>query len=94
MLRYFNFEPSLMMIYIQETSSGSLKGSVRKQTVKSKICLNFFSDYAINNISNANPLTDFSENIIFSLHKKCFPLRISSVNVTKSAGNCGFGQIY
>ena len=29
------------------------------------------------------------------LHKKSsFPLRISSVNVTKSAGNCGFGHIY
>ena len=23
-----------------------------------------------------------------------FPQRISSVNVTKSAGNCGFGHIY
>ena len=32
---------------------------------------------------------------ITALHKKwSFPLRISSVNVTKSAGNCGFGQIY
>ena len=30
-----------------------------------------------------------------TLHKKWnFPLRISSVNVTKSAGNCGFGHIY
>ena len=30
-----------------------------------------------------------------SLHKKwSFPLRISSVNVTKSAVSCGFGQIY
>ena len=29
-----------------------------------------------------------------TLHKKwSFPLRISSVNVTKSAGNCGFGHI-
>ena len=29
-----------------------------------------------------------------SLHKKwSFPLRISSVNVTKFAGNCGFGHI-
>ena len=28
-------------------------------------------------------------------HKKLsFPLRISLVNVTKSAGNCGFGHIY
>ena len=30
-----------------------------------------------------------------ALHKKwSFPLRISSVNVTKSEGNCGFGHIY
>ena len=30
-----------------------------------------------------------------SLHKRwSFTLRISSVNVTKSAGNCGFGHIY
>ena len=28
-----------------------------------------------------------------SLHKKKFPLRIYSINVTKSAGNCGFGHI-
>ena len=32
---------------------------------------------------------------IQSLHKKwSFPLRISSVNVTKSAVSCGFGHIY
>ena len=30
----------------------------------------------------------------FTMHKKCFPLRISSVNVTKSAGNWGFGHIH
>ena len=30
-----------------------------------------------------------------TLHKKLsFPLRISSVNVTKSAVSCGFGHIY
>ena len=30
-----------------------------------------------------------------TLHKKCsFPLRISSVNVTKSAGSYGFGDIH
>ena len=30
-----------------------------------------------------------------TLHKKLnFPLRISSVNVTKSTGKCGFGHIY
>ena len=33
--------------------------------------------------------------IMLSLHKKwSFPLRISSVNVTKSAENSGFGNIY
>ena len=32
---------------------------------------------------------------LIELHKKwSFPLRISSVNGTKSAGNCGFGNIY
>ena len=31
----------------------------------------------------------------FSLHEKqSFPLKISSLNVTKSAENCGFGHIY
>ena len=36
-----------------------------------------------------------SENLKHWLHKKwSFPLRISSLNVTKSAGNCGFGRIY
>ena len=30
-----------------------------------------------------------------TLHKKrSFPLRISSVNVTKSGGSCGFGHIF
>ena len=33
--------------------------------------------------------------IMITLHKKrSLPLRISSVNVIKSAGNCGFGHIY
>ena len=36
---------------------------------------------------------------VVSNHEHCtkkwsFPLRFSSVNVTKSTGNCGFGQIY
>ena len=35
-----------------------------------------------------------SEIIRISLHKKCFPLRISSVSVTKSAVSFGFGKIY
>ena len=32
---------------------------------------------------------------LFAIHKKwSFPLRISSVDVIKYAGNCGFGHIY
>ena len=32
--------------------------------------------------------------LMFTAKKRSFPLRISSVNVTESAGNCGFGYIY
>ena len=32
--------------------------------------------------------------VFFLVQTLHFPLRISSVNVTKSAGNCGFGHIY
>ena len=40
-------------------------------------------------------LSSYAANLAITLHKKwSFPLRISSVNVTKSAGNCGFGPIY
>ena len=36
-----------------------------------------------------------SQRVIITLHKKwSFPLRISSVNVTKSAVSCGSGHIY
>ena len=31
---------------------------------------------------------------LYTAKKWSFPLRISSVNVTKSEGNCGFGHIY
>ena len=35
----------------------------------------------------------FSEKV--TMHKKgSFPLRISSVNLTRSVDNCGFGHIY
>ena len=38
---------------------------------------------------------DFLEKFLCALHKKwSFSLRISSVNVTKSTGNCGFGSIH
>ena len=39
--------------------------------------------------------TNFQTKIRFTLSKKWrFPLRICSVNVIKSAGNCGFDHIY
>ena len=38
---------------------------------------------------------DYPGDIMSSLHKKwSFPLKISSVNATKSAGNCGFGLTF
>ena len=37
----------------------------------------------------------YNFSLLKALHKKySFPLRISPVNVTKSAGICGFGHIY
>ena len=40
-------------------------------------------------------ISKFFQTQMWSLHKKwSFPLRISSVNVTKSAASCGFGHIY
>ena len=53
----------------------------------------FIEILSIPNLSGwywANP-----QNLMHPLHKKwSFPLRISSVNVTKSAGKCAFGNIY
>ena len=47
------------------------------------------------NISIANCRILFSCFVQESLHKKwSFTLRISSLNMTKSAGNCGSGHIY
>ena len=41
------------------------------------------------------PISNFLKLLIVSLHKKwSFPLRISSVNVTKPVVSCGFGHIY
>ena len=38
--------------------------------------------------------TDQKVFITNTAQKKSFPLKISSVHVNKSAGNCGFGHIY
>ena len=46
---------------------------------------------------NSHMIDDFCSIVgyLVTLHKKwSFPLHISSLNKTKSAGNCGFGQIY
>ena len=46
-------------------------------------------------VSFFTPLLKFHGTFSISLHKKWnFPLRIPSVNVTKPAVSCGFGQIY
>ena len=42
-----------------------------------------------------NDMKSYMQPAISTLYKKrSFPLRISPVNVTKAAGNCGFGHIY
>ena len=44
---------------------------------------------------NKASLWIFKAHRVLTLHKKwSFPMRISPVNVTKSAENCGFGHIY
>ena len=49
-------------------------------------------------LSKMAVLKDFLVNgqfLIYSLHEKqSFSLRISSINVAKSEGNCGLGHIY
>ena len=65
---------------------------------------NFYSLNIFTKRSHHRCSTEFSSRLCWRLLKsrksltvtaqKSFPLRISSVNVTKSAGNCGFGHIY
>ena len=49
-----------------------------------------------NNIVEELPFPDITRRgNQYTLHKKrSFPFKISSVNVTKSTGNCRFGHIY
>ena len=60
----------------------------------SSIIANAFNNYFFNN-SNTLDFKLSMRKSKSSLHKKwSFPLRISSVNVTKSTENSGFGHIY
>ena len=55
-----------------------------------------YSTNLLSNITSPTRLIIRSQTFIhnISLHKnEGFPLKISSVNVTRSAGNCGFGHI-
>ena len=70
------------------------KGLDKSETTKFDKALNSGKVY-----KESGPFSSFSiANLIqVTLHKNCtknFPLRISLVNVTKSAGNCRFGHIY
>ena len=44
--------------------------------------------------SQQSSLLNLKRKYSVTLNKKCFPLNISSVNVTKSAENYGFGHNY
>ena len=57
----------------------------------SRISVYKLSDYCLNEYM----LTEKKSLFLIRLHKKCsLLLRISSVNVTKTAVSCGFGHIY
>ena len=71
--------------------------------IQEKVFFSFFLSFLeitmslMNVFSNATVifLNRSYHRIDVTLHKKSsFPFRISSVNVTKSAGNCGFRHIY
>ena len=56
--------------------------SVRKKCLYSELsCFVFF-----------RIRTEYGE--IRTLFKQCFSLKVSTMNMTKSVGNCGFGHIY
>ena len=51
--------------------------------------------YKVEQLNKMQIISETGNLLIHKLKKTGgFPLRISSVNVTKSAGNCGFGHIY
>ena len=51
---------------------------------------NLFLSCKISRITFLSITNDYQKS---SLHKKCFPSRISSINATTPAGDCGFGHI-
>ena len=64
-------------------------------TSKMEFLRNYLMSKAINYFRKEAPSTMFGGvQIARTAQKMSLPLRISSVNVTKSAGNCGFGHIY
>ena len=82
------------------------KGSKHRYSLRSEIKLVIHSFYLLEMIRVILSFLKILSlkkrfNRFFSIQKICkkskcrsFPLRISSVNVTKSAENCGFGHIY
>ena len=58
--------------------------------------ITFWNDpFGNGNVTVLNTFEIFKQPVLIAMHKnRSFPLRISSVNVNKSAGNCGFGHIY
>ena len=57
-----------------------------------KVCIFLFPFPA--NVSLYFNISQFPKSVAGNAQKMEFSLRIYSVNVTKSAGNCGFSQIY
>ena len=60
--------------------------------ILTNVLANFRHFFTFNDLNNDHTIEN--DNPALTLHKKwSFPLTISSANVIKSAGNCGFGHI-
>ena len=103
-IRNFQFAWLYLSVVSYWKKSTDIKPSEHRKLWPSKSLIWLFNIWLI--WSHSSPINLIWEiKIIFlsclgrktwiSLHKKwSFPLRISSVNATKSARNCGFGHIY
>ena len=83
----------ILLIYLNLQSQGKEIVLSYTRGTRFRFTWNHFSCFTEKKLLRRSLKFDSLPNI--SLYKKwSFPLSISSVNVTKSAGNCGFGHIY
>ena len=85
-LKYFRSCSCVFIVDFEEVNAGWKWGWIKTKLTRKQF--KFF-------VMIAKCYSEDLPMVVISLHKKwSFPLRISSVNVTKSAENCAFGHIY